>query len=189
MQKKGTPGFEPGTIRTAAECSTTELRTLGIQTSLLPGFEPGLPDSRSGVLTTTLQELLLLIILLPAAGAFSSVVERPFCIRKVEGSNPSSSIRHILHADSQQREAPMQAREPLSSVAEHRSRKPGVESSILSVAFVAPFPQKITPWVRVYPPPSWAEWPTQAELCGYPRQSQRPAKEYPWWDSNPQSLA
>ncbi len=25
--KKGTPGFEPGTIRTAAECSTTELRT------------------------------------------------------------------------------------------------------------------------------------------------------------------
>jgi hypothetical protein len=26
-QKEGTPGFEPGTIRTAAECSTTELRT------------------------------------------------------------------------------------------------------------------------------------------------------------------
>ena len=28
LEKKGTPGFEPGTIRTAAECSTTELRTL-----------------------------------------------------------------------------------------------------------------------------------------------------------------
>ncbi len=73
-KRQGTPGFEPGTIRTAAECSTTELRThqwsLGpaAKTSLLPGFEPGLPDSRSGVLTTTLQELLLLIILLPAAG-------------------------------------------------------------------------------------------------------------------------
>ena len=26
-QTEGTPGFEPGTIRTAAECSTTELRT------------------------------------------------------------------------------------------------------------------------------------------------------------------
>ena len=26
-QNEGTPGFEPGTIRTAAECSTTELRT------------------------------------------------------------------------------------------------------------------------------------------------------------------
>ncbi len=119
-KRQGTPGFEPGTIRTAAECSTTELRThqwsLGpaAKTSLLPGFEPGLPDSRSGVLTTTLQELLLLIILLPAAGAFSSVVERPFCIRKVEGSNPSSSIRHILHADSQQREAPMQANQAVT---------------------------------------------------------------------------
>ena len=28
QQTEGTPGFEPGTIRTAAECSTTELRTL-----------------------------------------------------------------------------------------------------------------------------------------------------------------
>ena len=26
-KREGTPGFEPGTIRTAAECSTTELRT------------------------------------------------------------------------------------------------------------------------------------------------------------------
>ncbi len=90
QKRQGTPGFEPGTIRTAAECSTTELRTHNLSAaakSLLPGFEPGLPDSRSGVLTTTLQELMLLY----CAGAFSSVVERPFCIRKVEGSNPSSS--------------------------------------------------------------------------------------------------
>ena len=60
------------------------------QTALPPGFEPGLPDSRSGVLTTTLQELAAD----SARGAFSSVVERPFCIRKVEGSNPSSSTFH-----------------------------------------------------------------------------------------------
>ena len=27
-KREGTPGFEPGTVRTAAECSTTELYTL-----------------------------------------------------------------------------------------------------------------------------------------------------------------
>ena len=104
--KQATGRIELPTLGLQDQCSATELSRPQGKEKATERIELSTPGLRDLCSATELSGLVVVGVGAQLAlGAFSSVVERPFCIRKVEGSNPSSSTFSLAHAKSGHRES------------------------------------------------------------------------------------